>query len=60
VSGGKDVSMMHSAISTIDTQTAALNSEIPIDAAHVGRWLWKYVKDILLDDLGQWEEKQAS
>ena len=35
VSGGKDVSMTRSAISVIDTKAGKLNTEIPIDAAHV-------------------------
>jgi DNA-binding beta-propeller fold protein YncE len=35
VSGGKDVEMTRSAISVIDTKAARLQTEIPIDAAHV-------------------------
>jgi DNA-binding beta-propeller fold protein YncE len=35
VSGGKDVKMTHSAISVINTEAAKLETEIPIDAAHV-------------------------
>jgi DNA-binding beta-propeller fold protein YncE len=35
VSGGKDVSMAKSAISEIDTRSAKLMKEIPIDAVHV-------------------------
>jgi DNA-binding beta-propeller fold protein YncE len=35
VTGGKDVSMTKSAITEIDTKTAKLLREIPIDAAHV-------------------------
>jgi len=35
VSGGKDVEMTRSAISIVDTKAARLQTEIPIDAAHV-------------------------